>query len=261
MIQQQFAKRAAELLKNDPNVIGLAVAGSWITNEIDPYSDLDLILVTREQVAGNRQAMLAYAEQLGKLLNAFTGEHVGEPRLLICLYDDPLLHVDIKFLTLPEFHARIENPDILLDREDALAGVITATTAVWPYPDYQWLEDRFWTWVHYTATKMGRGEYFEAMDSIGFLRARVLAPLMQVKNGIRPKALRKVEKELPSTDIDDLIATVADYDPAAIAEALMHCVRIYKTLRAQLFPTDITLHTTTEQRSMAYLQQVSALVQ
>lgn len=261
MIQQQFAKRAAELLKNDPGVIGLAVGGSWIVNEIDPYSDLDLILVTKEPVAGSKSAMLTYAGQFGKLLNAFTGEHVGEPRLLICLYDDPLLHVDIKFITLPEFHARVEDPDILLDREGALAGVISATTAVWPYPDYQWLEDRFWTWVHYIATKMGRGEYFEALDGVGFLRARVLAPLMQVKNGLRPKALRKVEKELPAADMDDLIATVADYDPAAIAEALLHCVRIYKTLRVQLFPADIQLHTASEQRSIAYLQQVSALVQ
>jgi len=260
MIQQQFAKRAAELLKKDPNVIGLAVAGSWITNEIDPHSDLDLILVTREQVAG-KPGMLAYAGRFGQLLNAFTGEHVGEPRLLICLYDDPLLHVDIKFLTLPEFHARIEDPHLLLDPEGALAAVITATTAVWPYPDYQWLEDRFWTWVHYLAAKLGRGEYFEALDGIGFLRARVLAPLMQVRNGIHPKALRKVEKELPAADMDDLIATVADYDPAAISEALLHCVRIYSALRAQLFPADIQLHTATEQRSVAYLQQVSAQVQ
>jgi len=261
MIQQQFAKRVAALLENDPNVTGLAVAGSWITNEIDPYSDLDLILVTREPVAGNKAAMLDYAGRFGKLLNAFTGEHVGEPRLLICLYDDPLLHVDIKFLTLPEFHARVEDPAILLDREGALAGVITATTAVWPYPDYQWLEDRFWTWVHYIAAKLGRGEYFEALDSLGFLRARVLAPLMQVKNGLRPKALRKLENELPAADMDDLIATVTDYDPAAMMDALAHCVRIYKALRAQLFPSDIKLHITTEERSMAYLQQVSAFLQ
>jgi len=32
-------------------------------------------------------------------------------------------------------------------------------------------------------------------------------------------------------------------------------------LRAQLFPADIQLHTATEQRSVAYLQQVSAQVQ
>jgi hypothetical protein len=31
------------------------------------------------------------------LLVGFTGEHVGEPRVLICLYGPPVLHVDLKF--------------------------------------------------------------------------------------------------------------------------------------------------------------------
>jgi hypothetical protein len=59
--------------------------------------------------------MLTYARRFGNFLSGFTGEHVGEPRVLICLYDNPLLHVDIKFLTVPEFTKRIENPDILFD--------------------------------------------------------------------------------------------------------------------------------------------------
>ena len=40
------------------------------------------------------------AGTLGHLLHAFTGEHVGEPRLLICLYGPELLHVDLKFMDL-----------------------------------------------------------------------------------------------------------------------------------------------------------------
>src|SRR5690242_15990966 len=120
MIQKDFAKRIVSMLKDDARVIGLAAAGSWITNEIDAFSDLDLVLITHDAVAGNKTQMLAYAQQFGKLLNAFTGEHVGEPRLLICLYDDPLLHVDIKFLTLPEFHQRVENPVVLLEKDQQL---------------------------------------------------------------------------------------------------------------------------------------------
>ena len=38
------------------------------------------------------------AESCGGLLAAFTGEHVGEPRLLICLYGPPLAHVNLKFV-------------------------------------------------------------------------------------------------------------------------------------------------------------------
>ena len=102
MIQQDFANRTVDVLKNDETVIGLAVAGSWLTNEIDEFSDLDLILVSKEKVSGDKNKMLEYANSFGDLLSGFTGEHVGEPRVLICLYDNPLLHVNIEFLTLGE---------------------------------------------------------------------------------------------------------------------------------------------------------------
>uniref|UniRef100_F4CB39 Putative plasmid-related protein n=1 Tax=Sphingobacterium sp. (strain 21) TaxID=743722 RepID=F4CB39_SPHS2 len=114
MIQREFADKAKEILEPDDNVIGLAVAGSWLTNEIDEFSDLDLILVTKQKISNDRNRMLDYAKRLGDFLSGFTGEHVGEPRLLICLYDNPLLHVDIKFLTLDEFQVRIETPTLLI---------------------------------------------------------------------------------------------------------------------------------------------------
>lgn len=52
----------------------------------------------------------------GRQLAAFTGEHVGEPRVVICLYDDPLLHVDFKFVTPRELDTRIEDPVVLWER-------------------------------------------------------------------------------------------------------------------------------------------------
>jgi hypothetical protein len=43
MIQRQFADKVTGIVKTDNSLIGLAVAGSWLTNEIDEFSDLDLI--------------------------------------------------------------------------------------------------------------------------------------------------------------------------------------------------------------------------
>jgi len=157
MMQKKFAGQVADIVKKDTNIIGVAAGGSFITNELDEYSDLDLILITTKKIAGNKEKMLDYARSLGDFISGFTGEHVGEPRLLICLYDNPLLHVDIKFLTLPEFYERIENPVVLFERDNQLTDVINSTKAEWPSVDYQWIEDRFWTWVHYTATKRARG--------------------------------------------------------------------------------------------------------
>src|SRR5262245_59719772 len=121
MIQHEFARKVVGIIKSDNNTIGLAVGGSRLTNEMDEFSDLDLILVSKEPVSGDKEKMLYYARSVGQLLNGFTGEHVGEPRVLICLYDNPLLHVDIKFLTLDEFRSTwVETPVILLDTKGQL---------------------------------------------------------------------------------------------------------------------------------------------
>jgi len=247
---------AAEIVSNDPNVVGLAVAGSWITNELDEYSDLDMILVTKEKVSNDKEKMIAYAKTIGNLISGFTGEHVGEPRLLICLYDDPLLHVDIKFLTLEEFRNRIENPVVLFERDNLLTNIIQSTRAEWPQPDFQWIEDRFWTWVHYACMKIGRGELMEAYDFLSFLRQTVFSPLMQVKNNKKVRGLRRVETQLSLSDLENLKITIAQYNKASIIKALDNSISIYKSLRRKLFPATITLQEKAEKRSLEYFKQI-----
>jgi predicted nucleotidyltransferase len=256
VIQQEFVTRAAEILRKDSNVIGLAVAGSWLTNEIDEFSDVDLVLVTKEKIGNDKLKMMAYAQRLGKFLSGFTGEHVGEPRLLICLYDDPLLHVDIKFVTLEEFHQRVETPVIVLDTDDQLQAVLDASEAKFPHPDYQWVEDRFWTWVHYGLQKIGRGEYLEAFDFFGAIRMIVLGPLIHIKNGNLPKGVRKVEMQLPAYDLEMLKKTLPQYSRESLLETLDSTVALYRELRKALFPPEIKLHKEVEEKVMQYFADI-----
>ncbi len=256
MMQKEFADKVAEIVKADNNVIGLAAAGSFITNELDEFSDVDLILITKKKVSDDKEKMLDYARNFGDFISGFTGEHVGEPRLLVCLYDNPLLHVDIKFLTLPEFYDRIENPVILFERDNQLTDVIKSTKAEWPSVDYQWIEDRMWTWVHYIASKAARGEYFECLDGLGFIRAKVLAPLLQVKSKTAVRGLRKVEKKLNLPDLEDLKITVAQYNKASIIKALENTVSVYRMLRRKLFTDKVELQIKAEKRSMEYLKKI-----
>ena len=258
MIQQQFVNKAVATIKKDDNIIGLAVGGSWLTNELDEYSDLDLTLVTKEKVSDDPAKMLNYAVSFGKLLSGFTGEHVGEPRLLICLYDDPLLHVDIKFLTLPEFYSRVENPVILHDTDGQLKDVLSKAEAKYPFPDYQWIEDRFWIWVHYATLKIGRGELMEALDFLSYIRMVVLGPLLHVKNGGLPRGVRKVEMNLPAADLSKLELTVSTYNQASIIAALEACIHLYRELRQQLFSKEIKIHAGTELKVVEYLQIIKA---
>lgn len=256
MIQQDFAYRVTEIVQRDETVIGLAAGGSWISGEMDEYSDLDLILITKEKVTGNKEQMHQYAKSFGDLISGFTGEHVGEPRVLICLYDNPLLHVDIKFLTLPELYDRVENPVVLFERNNQLSEIINSTNAVWPQPDFQWIEDRFWTWVHYACLKIGRGELMEAFDFLSFLRMTVLSPLLQVKNKKQPRGLRRVETGLSLSDLENLKITIAQYNKDSVIKALDNAISIYKSLRRKLYPESIKLQIRTEELSLQYLKKI-----
>lgn len=252
---QQFTARAVEMFKPDPAVIGLAVGGSWINDEMDNYSDLDLVLVTKDKVSG-KEEMLAYASRLGDLLSAFTGEHVGELRLLICLYNNPLLHVDIKFLTIEELNIRVENPVILLDKNQQLQHAIQGTPAVFPYPNYQWIEDRFWTWIHYILLKIGRGEYFEAHDFLAFLRSKVFGPLLHIRNGNLPRGVRKVESSLSTHDLDQLKLTLASCNKPSLITATENAIVLYRQLRSSLFGDDVILQTLVEVQVTLYSEKI-----
>ncbi len=258
MIQKEFAEKVATLVKQDTSVIGLAAGGSWLSNDMDEFSDLDLVLVTKEKVSKSKADMIAYAEKFGELLTAFTGEHVGEPSLLICLYNDPLLHVDIKFVALEEFGKRVETPVILADTDNQLQQIISETDAEFPYPDYQWIEDRFWIWIHYMLLKIGRGEYFEAMDFLGFLRMVVLGPLLHINNGNLPRGVRKVETQLKPDDLAALKSTIGTHDRASLIAAAENTIALYYSLISNLYSKGIKRHHATEKKVLEFLSQIKS---
>ncbi|MDQ3020335.1 MAG: aminoglycoside 6-adenylyltransferase [Bacteroidota bacterium] len=260
MIQKDFADKVVQRIKDDKNVIGVALGGSMITDEIDEFSDLDIVLVTSNKISIDKKKMLTYANKFGSLLSAFTGEHVGDTRVLICLYDKPLLHVDIKFLTLREFHTRVEDPIILFDTKNQLLNVINSTKAEHYFPGYQWIEDRFWCWIHNGALKLGRSEYFEAINFIAFLREKVISPLLLIKNKSLPKGLRRVEKKLSGQDLERLKSTIAKYDKNSIYESLNNIISIYRSLRKDLYPSDIRLKPEAEKKSVEYFMQIKKVI-
>ena len=56
----------------------------------------------------------------GKLGKLFVGVHrraFGDPRLMVCLYDAPLIHVHLKFVSLNDTGKRIEDPVILYQKK------------------------------------------------------------------------------------------------------------------------------------------------
>jgi hypothetical protein len=252
-LQGEFIERAVSVLAADPRIVGVAAAGSYADNQMDEFSDVDLVVAVASEpfpsVLTDRHRLVA---SIGPLLAAFTGEHVGEPGILICLYGPPALHVDFKFIDADTPYRRTENPLILWEREGALTNALRNSEPV-PYsaPAPQWIEDRFWVWIQNIAARIGRGELLEAYESLSFLRLSALAPLGLVQRGMRPMGVRRLETLAPDL-ARELEGTVADLNAPSLLRALAACVEVYRRLRdAEGSP--LQRHHEAEAVALAYL--------
>ena len=253
-----FLRAALARLREDPRLVGVGAGGSYLAGTMDEFSDLDLVIAVEPAAqAAVRDEREKIARSLGPLLTAFTGEHVGEPRLLICLYGPPLLHVDLKFVSLPDVAERVEDPAVLWERDGRLTAALSVRPPRWPQPDLQWIEDRFWVWVHYGATKIGRGELFEACDFLAFLRAQVLGPLALARHGAHASGVRRLELLAPEPAAE-MRATIAAYDRRSCALALGRVAEMYRRLRRTAAAQSLVPRAEAEKAAMAYLEEVAS---
>lgn len=156
--------------------------------------NLDLVIVCDD---ATHPGLLAGARDvtagLGALLVAFTGEPVGEPRLLVARCESGLVgaapgHVDLKFVSVRDLPERVEDGLVLWQQDGAVDRAYAQCDASWPVPDPQWIEDRFWAWLHGTTVKIARAELFEAVDDLTFMRATALAPLIVAASSAPPRS-------------------------------------------------------------------------
>lgn len=218
--------------QSDQRFAGFAVGGSWAYNRMDQWSDLDLNLVVYPQYfleIVNQAGDLA--RNVGALLSFAQGRHTGEPRLFNGLYGPPLLHVDFKFFSLPDFAVRVEEPMVIWERDLELSSVLKSTRGSYPKPDQQWLEDQFWIWIHYGINKIERGELLEVVDHLGFLRNQVLGPLLSLRNNQEPRRIRHAEQKLPSELYLRLKKTLSSPEPIELLMALLEATNLYRELR------------------------------
>ncbi|MBC7457231.1 MAG: aminoglycoside 6-adenylyltransferase [Bdellovibrionaceae bacterium] len=254
---QTFLGNAIAKLSSDTRILGVAVAGSWITQTTDDYSELDLVIVIDNLFyIQTLKERYSFAERLGQILSVFPGDHLGEPhKLLICLYGNPLIQVNLKFLKLSDLEQRIENPVVVWERDGILTQKMSESISQHPMPRLQWIEDRFWVWIHYAAAKLGRGELFEVIDFLSFLRSQVLGPLASVKNKQLPRGSRKLEAVSPE-DFSDLQKTVASYNRQSCADAIYASILLYQKLRIDISEDQLIKLEEAEKATIKYLNKI-----
>jgi hypothetical protein len=243
--------------KADGRFTGVLVGGSALGAQMDEFSDLDLVLVCRPQAfAGVMSERRAFAVSCGNLLAAFTGEHVGEPALLICLFNDPLLHVDLKFTVPERLAARVEDPLVAWTADGEIEAQLSSGGPRWPNAPPEWFEERFWIWLHYGLQKLGRGEIFEAIEMVGFLRQQILGPMSSRNSGRDQRGVRRVEQLAPEF-ARALGETLCRHDSADVLRAFTRTMELYRQMRAAHPPANAREER--EQAVVDYLKQVRAI--
>lgn len=229
-VHDNFLKRLIQNLDGDHRFEAVLAGGSLVHGGFDEYSDLDLILLIKdEDYPAVLSSRIPLASSWGKLLACFTGEHVGEPRLLVCLYE-PVLHVDLKFVRLSDFSEAVERPLVQWARSPRqVARMIEELQVHWPDRSPEWFEDRAWIWLHYAGTKLQRGELFEALGTLAFFRDQVLGPMLHRRSSRPQRGLRRIEGDAAA--VAELRGVVALHDAESISRALRKAAELYQSLR------------------------------
>lgn len=236
-MHRTFVERIRAAVEADRRLLALLAGGSYVHGGFDRHSDLDFVIVVGDDAYEEVMASRAqFAQGLGELLSAFTGQHVGEPRLLICLYGPQLLHVDLKFAKSTDLDRRVERPAVLFARDPAwVESRLDAAAIVWPTSSPEWFEQRAWIWLHYAAAKLGRGELFEAIAMLAFFRDQVLGPMLHRRMGRPQRGVRRIEL-LAGADSARLAQTVPAHDTAQVRRALLAAIDLYVDLRGDAPP-------------------------
>jgi len=215
----------------EPDVIGMAIAGSFVEGTPDSYSDLDLRVVVKdgsfERLFHRRED---FARACGPLIAAFTGEHVGEPHLLITLYDD-LIHVDYLFVDLAEAPTRNGGRavQVMWQRDPRVTEALSRRVRTDPAADLAYLEARVWTWTWYIQSKILRGELWEAAAGLAMIREAALFRLLTLRRGIRYRGSRFAE-QVVGEYAAALNSTLSSLDRGSLLEALRTAVKLYVEL-------------------------------
>jgi len=238
-----FLERVRNAVASDDRFSALLIGGSYIHGGLDEHSDLDFVIIVHDESYADVMAKrMAFANALPDLISAFTGEHVGEPRLLICLYGPPLLHVDLKFVLVTDLDHQIERRAVLFARDRVdIEARIQAGDVAWPNLPSEWFEARAWIWLHYAVTKFARGELYEAIGMLAFFREQVLGPLFYRRAGRSQRGVRRLEA-LGLDETGRMAATMAQHDASSVRKAIEASIDIYLDLRSDdplLQPTNM----------------------
>jgi predicted nucleotidyltransferase len=215
----------------DHDVVAMAVTGSFATGGADELSDVDLRVYVRPDAVEDVVARIPdLAAATGRVVALFVAEHLGIPTLTIVLYDD-LVHVDYDVVAADRAAEHNDGlPAVVLWEREPISDALPGTYAPEIAAGIRWLEARIWTWSWYIQSKVLRGELYEALDGLQYVRDQVLFRLLAFHGERRPAGGRRAEAIVG--DLGDAFARTVptSLDRASVLAALREEIDLYRRL-------------------------------
>jgi predicted nucleotidyltransferase len=243
---RELLGRAVARLRDDARVVGLVLGGSLARGAADPYSDVDLYVVVRDEafaeVLAERRAV---AEAVGSPLFAFDVDPVpGGSTDRIAVYELPdglPVKLDLMYLKESDLEPapKWAGCAVLEDDGGRVGDAVARSEGLAPPPpkpeELRELNQKFWTWSWYVFGKIVRGELWEALAGLHDIRSLALVPLLDWAAERPHEGYRRLEDKLDAETASRLKATLSALEPEALYAALRAEAELFRGLRAEVF--------------------------
>jgi hypothetical protein len=256
-----LVKKAEICLKEDKGFLGMAIGGSWIDNKLDQFSDLDLYLIMDNALVLSFEEKKEIQHKWGNLLTFYINGH--DENVTVSLYDfaPDLLHVDCKWIYLEGFQKRVENPSIIFEKDRLLSNCIRDFPSEgYELPNFELNEMRFWSWMHYIFSKIGRGEIIEAYGYLCEVRNCCVGPMVLHKNALTPRRMRHAE-HLPEADLKLIRKSIPiNCDAKNCFDATIYMIELYKYTRDSLVNNSFVKNYAAEIACLRYAENIKNII-
>jgi predicted nucleotidyltransferase len=236
-IREVFEECLRRLISRDD--VGIIVSGSLAHGTVDRYSDLDLEVVAQPQtdLESLKAWVVEEVSHIAPLLASFPASHLGLKDLFIFFHkkDEWVVKTDI-WVMGPETFAHFPTALILRDPGGFLSEIRQAQVGAdgdnSASPDFEDLHNKFTGWIWYTYTKISRGEFFEAANSLETMRSYALLPFLQLVENLPLEGYRHLETRVSPERLSKLSLTLPAYlQPDELMRVLRELIQLFSELQ------------------------------
>ncbi len=220
------------------NDLSVFIQGSIATNTTDPYSDVDLVFVTDGNLSLQEESqwLKRVMSSLGPLVAHFPATHLGMDNLLISFINmnGDVVKIDVKMEPFEMFQADAVTKALHLSKRMRMESWRKSDFAP-PLPDFEDIHQKFVGWIWYTYTKIARGEWFEAVDSLDCMRGKALLPCLHLSANVPREGYRRLETRLPEKLVQQLRSTYpSGFEPRELTRALLALSFMFRDLQPKI---------------------------